>query len=611
MDLIKFKDFSFSFSKEERLFSNINFNVKSGEFVLLCGPSGSGKTTLLMNIKNEIKPKGKEEGVIYYDGENIRKITKEKSAREIGFLFQNPENQFVCDTVIQEISFALENMGTDSDEIRTRIAEISTFFSLDKILYKKVDELSGGQKQLVNLCGLLVLKPKLLLLDEPTSQLDPIAAYDFLSILRRLNEEFSITILMSEHRIDNIFPFIDKAIFIENEKIVYNDPPRKLCLNTWNHPVFSNYLPSTALIHKLFKEYYSFTENKKVPISIREGMEDMYKMNQELLKNTNKTFYDEYYLLIKNKHNKSDNSNNYNDNNDYYKDNKNVNDYYNDNNDNNDYYKDNKDVSDYYNDNEDNNDYYEKTSKRKPIFKCKNLYFGYKKNQLVIKNVSFEIEKREFISILGGNGSGKSTLLQLLTKILKPIKGKIKYDKNIRLGYVHQNPMVHFRYETVAEELDIEEDGREDKNEYIKEKEELIEFFEIKNLLKNHPYDCSGGEQQKLAIVKALLTNPDILFLDEPTKGLDPLLKKNLGEKLQKLQKNGLTIVMATHDIEFVADYCSRSFFVFDGGIQVDTSPKKLFYNNKFYTTFANRMVKNFIPECITLKDLKNVWRVK
>ncbi|WP_297899769.1 ABC transporter ATP-binding protein [Methanobrevibacter sp.] len=556
LDLIKFKDFSFSFSKNEKIFSNINFTVKRGDFVLFCGPSGCGKTTLLMSLKNEIKPKGEEEGVIYYDGKNIRQIFKEKSAREIGFLFQNPENQFVCDTVIQEISFSLENMGLPTEEIRTRIAEISTFFSLDKLLYKKVDELSGGQKQLVNLCSLLVLKPKVLLLDEPTSQLDPIASYEFLSILRRLNEEFSITILMSEHRIDNIFPFIDKAIFIENKKIAYNNFPREICLKSWKDPTFSNYLPSTALIHNLFKEYYSFSQNNLIPINIREGLNDMYEMNQELLNNTKNTFYEEYEILNKNNtNNKLDKPN----------DKKN---------------------------NKLNND------KIESIFKCENLYFGYNKNQLIIKDISFEIRKREFISILGGNGTGKSTLLQLLVQILKPIKGKIKFDKKIKLGYVHQNPMIHFSFETVEEELNVENN----------EKEELIDFFEIRSILKNHPYDCSGGEQQKLAIVKSLLTNPDILFLDEPTKGLDPLFKRNLGEKLQKLQKSGLTIVMVTHDIEFAADYSNRSFLIFDGGIQVDSTPKELFYNNNFYTTFTNRMVKNFIPKCITLKDLKNIW---
>lgn len=563
MELIRFNDFSFEYSDNEKIFSKLNLTVNRGDFVLFCGPSGCGKTTLLMNLKNEIKPIGNEEGIIYYDGENIRQLSKEKSARDIGFLFQNPENQFVCDTVIQEISFSLENMGTPTEEIRTRIAEISTFFSLDKLLYKKVDELSGGQKQLVNLCSLLVLKPKVLLLDEPTSQLDPIASYDFLSILRRLNEEFSITILMTEHRINNVFPFIDKAVFIEEGVIAYNNHPREICLETCNNPIFSNYLPSTALIHFLFKKYYSFSQDRIVPLSIREGLNDMYEMNQEILNNSKNTFYEEYKLLNEKILNEKKSGT--------------------------------------------------KIDKNKAIFKCENLWFGYNTNQVIIKEVSFEIKEGEFISILGGNGTGKSTLLQLLVKILKPIKGKVKHDKKIKLGYVHQNPMIHFRFETVEEELNTEASEINSKNKEIimdkKEKKDLIEFFEIENLLKKHPYDCSGGEQQKIAIVKSLLRKPDILFLDEPTKGLDPIFKKNLGDKFQKLQKNGLSIVMVTHDIDFAADYSSRSFLIFDGKIQVDTTPKDMFYNNNFYTTFVNRMVKNYIPNCVTLKDLKSVWK--
>ncbi|WP_054835372.1 energy-coupling factor ABC transporter ATP-binding protein [Methanobrevibacter arboriphilus] len=370
---------------------------------------------------------------------------------------------------------------------------------------------------------------------------------------------------MTEHRINNVFPFIDKAVFIEEGVIAYNNHPREICLETCNNPIFSNYLPSTALIHFLFKEYYSFSQDRIVPLSIREGLNDMYEMNQEMLNNSKNTFYDEYKLLNEKILNETKSGG-------------------------------------------------AKIDKNKAIFKCENLWFGYNKNQVIIKGVSFEIKEGEFISILGGNGTGKSTLLQLLVKILKPIKGKVKHDKKIKLGYVHQNPMIHFRFETVEEELNTEISEINSENKEIimdkKEKKDLIEFFEIENLLKKHPYDCSGGEQQKIAIVKSLLRKPDILFLDEPTKGLDPIFKKNLGDKFQKLQKNGLSIVMVTHDIDFAADYSSRSFLIFDGKIQVDTTPPKdMFYNNNFYTTFVNRMVKNYIPNCVTLKDLKSIWK--
>ena len=179
----------------------------------------------------------------------------------------------------------------------------------------------------------------------------------------------------------------------------------------------------------------------------------------------------------------------------------------------------------------------------------------------------------------------------------------MKYAKDVSASYVHQNPLVHIEEESVAKELNIEDVDNIDENTL-----KLIRFFRIEDILDNHPYDCSGGEQQRIVIVKALLDNPDILFLDEPTKGIDPIFKEELGEKFKELQNNGLTIIMITHDMDFAADYSERVFFLFDGSIQIDSTPKELFSNNKFYTTFTNRMVKNYLPLCITLKDLKNIW---
>ena len=578
MALVSFKNFYFKYNeKDKNVLSNINLEVLPGEFVLFCGRSGSGKTPLLTNVKKEIRPAGINGGKIYYNDEDVDMLEDKKSACEIGFLFQNPEDQFVSDNVLQEIAFPLENIGLPSEDIRNRIAEMAAFFGLEKYLYKNVTELSGGQKQLVNLCSLLVLKPKLLLLDEPTSQLDPIASYNFLSMLRRLNEEFSITIMATEHRIDNIFPFADKTVFLEDGHIKYIDKPRTICSKACENPVFRNYLPSVARVHFLLKSKYPFLNKYKIPLNIREGMQELNFLDKKLKESFNTTLskgpeINENKRLLKNS------------------------------------------------DKEVNN-----------LLKCKNIWFGYIKDHIILKGVSLDIKNGEFLSILGGNGTGKTTLLQILSGIIKPQKGKINLKKGIRLGYVHQNPMIHFWRDTVKEELSFLE-----KSEYINpskfmklreyisqnspetiknnpmildsEKEKLIEFFGISHLLNKHPYDCSGGEKQKIAIIKALLTKPDILFLDEPTKGLDPVSKLHLAYKLKKLQKNGLTIVMATHDIDFAAEYSKRCMILFDGEIQIDNNPKAVFSSNNFYTTFVNRMVKNFLPESITLNDVKEKW---
>ena len=207
MALIEFNNFSFKYNEsEDNILSDINLEVESGDFVLICGPSGCGKTTLLSNLKKELLPNGIRSGDVKYDNCSVGDLDDLVSACDIGYLFQNPDAQIVTDSVIQEIAFPLENIGTPTEEIRNRISELVSFFGINEILHKNVDELSNGQKQLVNLCSLLVLRPKVLILDEPLSQLDPITSYKILSIIRRLNEEFSITIIMSEHQLDNIFP---------------------------------------------------------------------------------------------------------------------------------------------------------------------------------------------------------------------------------------------------------------------------------------------------------------------------------------------------------------------------------------------------------------------
>lgn len=220
MALIEFNNFSFKYNEsEDNILSDINLEVESGDFVLICGPSGCVKTTLLSNLKKELLPNGILSGDVKYDNCSVGDLDDLVSACDIGYLFQNPDAQIVTDSVIQEISFPLENIGTPTEEIRNRISELVSFFGINEILHKNVDELSNGQKQLVNLCSLLVLRPKVLILDEPLSQLDPITSYKILSIIRRLNEEFSITIIMSEHQLDNIFPLCDKVVFLNKVRL--------------------------------------------------------------------------------------------------------------------------------------------------------------------------------------------------------------------------------------------------------------------------------------------------------------------------------------------------------------------------------------------------------
>ena len=612
MALIEFNNFSFAYmnsdgtESEVKSLDSINLEIDYGDFVLLCGPSGCGKTTLLTNLKKELMPAGRRSGEIKFNGKRIIDMDEISSACDIGYLFQNPDSQIVTDTVIQEIAFPLENIGLPTEEIRNRISEIVAFFGINDILHKNVNELSGGQKQLVNLCSLLVLRPQVLLLDEPMSQLDPIASYEFLSIVRRLNEEFSITVIMSEHKADSIFPFIDKAVFLKEGKIEFVDNAHNICSEVIDDEIFENYLPAVTKIYNSLSVKYPSLIKLNTPLSIREGRRCLNTIHDDLIKISNDDVdsinlnHDNLHITNKKYHS------------------------------------------------QEKSGILDKISlggNKNALINMNGIYFAYEKGNLILKNVDFELEKGDFVSLIGGNGVGKSTFLQLLVGILKPIKGKVKYKKGIKLAYVHQNPMIHFSKDNVKEEFlesilesnllnnnsvgfnkETYDDLLKMTNEEFTESDllnglefdsiefkfkELIEFFDICDLIDKHPYDCSGGEQQKIVIVKALLQNADVLVLDEPTKGLDPISSKNLANILNSLRDNGITILMTSHDLDFVANNCKRCLMLFDKDIQIDDDPKVIFAENNFYTTFVNRMVKDYVPEIVTLDDLKDKWNLE
>ena len=611
MALIEFNNFSFAYlnsdgtESQTKSLDNINLEINFGDFVLLCGPSGCGKTTLLTNLKKELMPAGRRSGEIKFNGTKIQDLDDISSACDIGYLFQNPDSQIVTDTVIQEIAFPLENIGIPTEEIRNRISEIVAFFGINDILHKNVNELSGGQKQLVNLCSLLVLRPEVLLLDEPMSQLDPIASYEFLSIVRRLNEEFSITVIMSEHKADSVFPFIDKAVFLKDGRIEFVDNALNICSEVIDDEIFENYLPAVTKIYNSLSTKYPSLSKLNTPLSIREGRRCLGTIHDDLIK-----------ISID-----DDNSNNLN------LDNLST-------------------TSKKYNSHEKSGilDKLSFNGNKDALIQMKGIYFAYEKEKLILKNIDFDLNNGEFVSLIGGNGVGKSTFLQILVGILKPIKGKVKYKKGINLAYVHQNPMIHFSKDNVKEEflesilesnlfamqniefdkerydsllkLNNEEFSNSDILNGLKFKnidyrfKDLIEFFNISDLLNKHPYDCSGGEQQKIVILKAILQNADVLVLDEPTKGLDPISSKALADILNSLRDNGLTILMTSHDLDFVANNCKRCLMLFDKDIQIDDDPKVIFAENNFYTTFTNRMVKEYIPDVVTLDDVKARWNL-
>ncbi len=530
VEKIKIKNLIFSYpNSEKKALDDINLTVNQGEFVTICGKSGCGKSTLLRHLKPILTPHGKTSGEIYFDGKSIYDLSDREQAENIGFVMQNPDNQIVTDKVWHELVFGLESLGINSAEIRSKAAEMASFFGIQNWFYENVANLSGGQKQILNLASVMIMNPTLLLLDEPSSQLDPIAAHDFFTMLERINTELGVTIILSEHNLSEVFPLSDKVVVMEDGKITTENTPYKIGEELKQNSMFAA-LPTPTKI------YYSLGNNSgNCPITIRDGHKWLEK--QQI------------------------------------------------------------------------NEHFEFKSEKnrintEPILELKDVWFRYEKNSDdILKGLSFKVHENEFYAIVGGNGVGKSTALSVISKINKPYRGKVFINDDTKVAVMPQNPQSLFLKKSVLEELydavfDVEKEKRKNEIEYV------IKLCELDNLLENHPYDLSGGEQQRVALAKMLLRKPDLLVLDEPTKGLDACFKRKLATILKSLQKNGMTVLMVTHDIEFCAEYADICAMFFDGKIVSEAPPRKFFAENNFYTTSAKRMADGIIENAVLDKDI-------
>lgn len=554
MALIEIKNLSFTYASEVKtLLRNISLVVEEGEMVLLCGPTGCGKTTLLRQMKKEISPIGTRVGSIYFDQKEMDSVPSLITAKEIGIVFQDPENQIVTSSVWHELAFSLENFNYSTCEIRKKVAEMASFFGIEDWLNISIHELSGGQKQLVNLASILLLQPRLLLLDEPTAQLDPIAAREFLQMIHRINQEFNTTIVIIEHRLEEVFPIVDRVVIVEDGKIKLNDSPQQVIKQIDKNDLYFQYLPEITKLFLLSQENQPMEE--PVPITVREG-------RKWLLKQKDRQFPEGEQgepLIGKNE------------------------------------------------------------SMRTPILECKDVFFQYDRTgKMVLEGVQYGMAKGLFSAIIGGNGAGKSTLLKILAGIENPRRGKVLMDgkplhkikgeeRYKKIGYLSQNPLALFTQDTVREELTVATELLDEKIS-TEALAETIDFFELVKSLHKHPYDLSGGERQKLALACVLLKNPEILLIDEPTKGLDPILKMDVGRLLKELQQKGISILMVTHDIEFAAKYADHCSLLFAGSIVAEGTAKQMFSDNYFYTTAINRLVRGELPQALNCEDVLKAW---
>ena len=267
MESYRVENLSFVYPKREnKALDNISFTVNTGEFITICGKSGCGKTTLLRLLKTSLSPHGKLSGKICFNGKNLSEINSKEQAAKIGFVMQACDNQIVTDKVWHELAFGLESLGYSTPEIRTRVSEMASFFGIQTWFHKKVTELSGGQKQLLNLASVMVLEPSVLILDEPTSQLDPIASQEFLGTLEKINRELGITVILSEHRLEGAFPISDRVIVMDSGKIIADAKPQKVgeILKKQNHDMY-------AALPVPMRVYGAIEGDFEYPITVRDG----------------------------------------------------------------------------------------------------------------------------------------------------------------------------------------------------------------------------------------------------------------------------------------------------------------------------------------------------
>ena len=587
MNLVEVKDFSFSYPEcSHKVLEHVNLKIKEGTLNVVCGRSGCGKSTLLSQLKTVLAPAGNTSGQILYRGVSLKDTDHRTQSQEIGFVMQNPDNQIVTDKVWHELAFGLESLGCDNATIRLRVAEMASYFGIQQWFYKNVAELSGGQKQLLNLAAVMAMHPSLLILDEPTSQLDPIAASDFLETVKKINRDIGTTVLLTEHRLQDIIPYADRIFVMDEGGVFMDGTPREIgtALGRQKHGMFLS-MPVPMQI-------YGETRSRLTcPLTVSQGRqwiqeyieekgitkEQIQQANQRLAGSTHaqdnklpgETAGSEGKGILAGLKSRNHTP--------------------------------------------------------EPAIQMKGVWFRYEKDSPdVVRDLSLEVKKGEFYALVGGNGTGKSTTLSLLSRVHQPYKGRIYLEgKDLRsfkdnqlycgyLGVMPQNPQSIFLKKTVLEDLYSVIGGKKEKlsKEYNlsmkKEKaiEGIVSLTHLNGLLDRHPYDLSGGEQQRLALAKVLLLRPKILLMDEPTKGMDAEYKEELGGILKKLQSHGMTIFMISHDVEFVAEYADTTGLFFEGNIVTSKKTRDFFAGNNFYTTAANRMARGLFPEAVTGKDV-------
>lgn len=512
---------------EVPVFEGLDWRVPQGTFALLVGGTGSGKSTLLSLLKPEISPAGECSGELRMLGESVADMDVRASAERVGYVFQDPENQIVCETVWHEMAFGLENLGMSRDEMRRRVAETSYFFGVEDWLHRDTDTLSGGRKQLLSLAAVLALRPRVLLLDEPTSQLDPVAEKNFLHALFRVNRELGCTVVVATHQPRSMLEYATCAYRIEGGRVYEVADIASL---GHREELFSGEVPGWGGSWRAKNGVFSSASGRPGYLDPRVGASGAKKRPK-----SDKSAEFEAQILSQ-----------------------------------------------------------DDSGAPSCAGGCRILpkmhagsattlaggWFRYDRaSGWVLRGLDASFSAGAVHAVVGGNGCGKSTMLSVLAKTVKLQRGHMERGA-ASAALLPQNPKALLVAETVREEL-MEWASTCGYDEAMAR--ERATSLGLSGLDGRHPYDLSGGQRQLLALAKLLLIGPELLLLDEPTKGLDLASRRIIARALRDHAEAGGTVIMATHDLGFAEQVADDIAMMFDGEIACMEPPADFFADNVFY----------------------------
>jgi len=535
--LIRIRDLTFHYGDASKpALQDVNLEVEDGEFVLVTGPSGCGKSSLCRCL-NGLIPHfygGKIAGGLEVQGLDVMKHTTKELATRVGMVFQDPENQLVAMDVEREIAFGLENLAFPKGVMAKRMEESLDTLGISGLRYRQVHELSGGEKQKVIIASVLAMHPDILVLDEPTSELDPKSAEEVLSVVQRLNDELGITVILVEHRLDRVVHLVDRMIVLDEGRIVADGNPRAVLSNCDIASLGAGVPPIVRIVQRLSGNCVNVDG---IPLTVKEG--------RSMLKEVFREAGGRELSQVESAHGK-------------------------------------------------------------PVIEIDKLWHTYPEGLTALKNVSLRICQGEFVAIMGRNASGKTTLVKHINGLLKPTKGKVRVtgidtqratiaELARKVGFIFQNPNDHIFADTVEEEIvfilkNLGFDGAE----IAVRVDETLEMFGLKEYRKQYPRSLSGGERQRVAVASVLVARPEVLILDEPTRGMEYRLKSELMRFLSGYIEKGNTVVLVTHDVETVAEYADRVILLSEGRVVVDGNKRDVLSRALFFSPQINRLVQAF-----------------